>query len=175
MFWKTIAPNGVDNDVSLHRDNLTQLSAQECASELNGFFSSVFTLEDHSNVPAVPETDFRFMEPIDISLDGIMGPISNLKLSTSCGIVNINSKVLRNTSLISGQILLHIFRQSLSSGQLPMDWKIAKVIPVFKNGSRQLAENYRPISLTCICCKLLEHIISSHLYSHLESNHFFFQ
>lgn len=103
-----------------------------------------------------------------------MCQISNLKLSLPCGIDNINSKVLKHTYLISGQILFHIFKQSLSSGQLPAEWKIVKIIPIFKNGSHQAAENYRLISLTCISYKILEHIISSHLYSHLECNSFFF-
>jgi len=32
--------------------------------------------------------------------------------------------------------------------------------PVFKKGGRDIAENYRPISQTCVCCKILEHIIA---------------
>lgn len=48
------------------------------------------------------------------------------------------------------------------------------MVPVFKSGNRNSPENYRPISLTCICCKLIEHIIASHVYNHLESNCFFF-
>ena len=41
--------------------------------------------------------------------------------------------------------------------------------PVFKKGGRNLAANYRPISLTCVCCKILEHIISSHIRHHLDN------
>uniref|UniRef100_A0A6G5ABZ4 Putative endonuclease/reverse transcriptase n=1 Tax=Rhipicephalus microplus TaxID=6941 RepID=A0A6G5ABZ4_RHIMP len=113
------------------------------------------------------------MSPIIVTVEGISKLIHGLKLSTSCGVDNINSKVLKNTSASSSQILCHIFQQSLSSGQLPTDWKIAKVIPIFKDGNKHTPGNYRPISLTCICCKLLEHIITSHIYSHLESNNFF--
>ena len=42
--------------------------------------------------------------------------------------------------------------------------------PVYKKGDKHDPLNYRPISLTCICCKLLEHIISSNVMSHLENN-----
>jgi len=44
------------------------------------------------------------------------------------------------------------------------------VAPVYKKGDRHLAENYRPISLTCVCCKILEHIICHHIHSHLDAN-----
>lgn len=114
------------------------------------------------------------MESIEVTKEGVACLINNLKLSTSSGVDNISSKILKNTISVSRKIICVIFKQSLSSGQLPSDWKIGKVVPVFKSGNRNSPENYRPISLTCICCKLIEHIIASHVYNHLESNHFFF-
>ena len=39
---------------------------------------------------------------------------------------------------------------------------------VFKKGEIYLASNYRPVSLTCICCKVLEHIVVSNMVKHLE-------
>ena len=47
-------------------------------------------------------------------------------------------------------------------------WKTANVVPVYYKGPVSEAENYRPISLTCIPCKLLEHIVCSHIRSHLD-------
>ena len=41
----------------------------------------------------------------------------------------------------------------------------------FKKGDKQQASNYRPISLTCILCKVLEKIIHRQVYALLESNH----
>lgn len=46
----------------------------------------------------------------------------------------------------------------------------ANVAPVFKKGDVHLPENYRPVSLTCVTCKLLEHIICRHILTHLEKN-----
>lgn len=149
------------------------LSEEQCACAFNAFFSTTFFKEDNSNVPIVTDFDYPFMEEIDITAEGIASLINNLKISTSGGIDNINTKILKNTVGTSSQILFHIFQQSLTSGQLPKDWKIAKVIPVFKNGNKTSRENYRPISLTCICCKLLEHIIASHIFRHLEKNKHF--
>lgn len=173
-FWRAISPDRGSDIVSLHNADNIPVSASECASTFNSFFCSVFTNEDFSSVPCVSDLEYCFMSPISVTAEGICKLIHGLKVSTSCGVDNINSKVLRNTSASSSQILCHIFQQSLSTGQLPTDWKIAKVIPIFKDGNKHSPGNYRPISLTCICCKLLEHIVTSHIYSHLESNKFFF-
>ncbi len=53
---------------------------------------------------------------------------------------------------------------------MPTEWAIANVAPLFKKGEKSLAENYRPISLTCILCKVMEHIVTSNLCRHLNSN-----
>ncbi len=65
-------------------------------------------------------------------------------------------------------IMTDIFRQSLATGTLPSVWKTAHVSPIFKKGAVYAAENYRPVSLTCIPCKLMEHILCSHVRSHLD-------
>ena len=49
-----------------------------------------------------------------------------------------------------------------------MDWRSANVTAIFKKGDRFKASNYRPVSLTCLCCKLQEHIIVSSTLKHLE-------
>ena len=51
--------------------------------------------------------------------------------------------------------------ESLTQGTVPDDWRQANVAPVFKKGKKCNVANYRPVSLTCICCKTLEHIVSN--------------
>ena len=53
---------------------------------------------------------------------------------------------------------------------MPSDWKAANVTPVYKKGKRTDPSNYRPISLTSVCCKTLEHIVYSSIFSHLENH-----
>ena len=65
-------------------------------------------------------------------------------------------------------MLSHIYQASLNQGRVPADWKHAWVIPVFKKGARNSHSNCRPISITSIACKTLEHIIHSNLMNHLE-------
>ena len=48
------------------------------------------------------------------------------------------------------------------------EWTLANISPLFKKGDRSLACNYRPVSLTCVPCKLLEHIVCSNIMAHLD-------
>ena len=61
-----------------------------------------------------------------------------------------------------------IFTQSLEIGQLPREWSLANVAPIFKKGNRGLAEIYRSVSLTYITCKLFKHIVCKHILDHVE-------
>ena len=63
-----------------------------------------------------------------------------------------------------------IFNKSYQTGQVPDDWLKANVVPVFKKGNKTDPVNYRPISLTCTCCKLMEHIVTSNIMRHATEN-----
>ena len=64
--------------------------------------------------------------------------------------------------------LLIVMKKSLFEGALPRDWKTAHVSPIYKKGPKDLAENYRPVSLTSISCRLMEKIIKDQILKHLE-------
>ena len=55
--------------------------------------------------------------------------------------------------------LAKVFNLSLEEGIVPSEWKDANITPLFKKGSRNKPENYRPVSLTSVVCKLLETLI----------------
>ena len=92
----------------------------------------------------------------------------NLNVSKGSGPDLIPCRLLKGLAAEIAPILAEIFRQSLHDGFIPSIWKNADVAPVFKKGGRDKAKNYWPISLTCICCKILEHIISCHIRHHLD-------
>ena len=56
---------------------------------------------------------------------------------------------------------------SLKEGVVPFEWKEANIIPLFKKGSRKKSDNYRPMSLTSVICKLLERLIKDHMVNFL--------
>ena len=65
-------------------------------------------------------------------------------------------------------ILTTLFNASLSQGVVPPDWKTANIVPLFKKGDKSNPANYRPISLTSLTCKILEHVVFSNFMSHFE-------
>jgi Reverse transcriptase (RNA-dependent DNA polymerase)/Endonuclease-reverse transcriptase len=147
---------------------------QFVAEILNKSFHSVFTNDDSAgpvNPPCSSQTrtDTRMSE-IDITFEGILKQIQNLDPNKSCGPDGVHGAILKNTANQSARYLLHIFRQSLDLGRLPLDWKTAFVSPIFKEGDPLDPLNYRPISLTSVVCKIMEHIIVSNIMSFLEGN-----
>jgi len=60
----------------------------------------------------------------------------------------------------------HIFRCET----IPSIWKHAYVTPVFKKGKSSLVQNYRPISLTSVVCKIFESLIKLDLVNFLAAN-----
>ena len=59
-------------------------------------------------------------------------------------------------------------QKSLDTGKLPLSLSQANIAPIFKKGDRSLVSNYRPISLTSICCKILDHIIFTNIMNHFD-------
>ena len=97
------------------------------------------------------------MPEININLNGILKLLSNLQPHKAAGPDEIRPIVLRELRTEIAPIIQLIFEKSLFTGKLPSDWTRANVSPIFKKGD---PSNYRPISLTCILCKVMEHIIA---------------
>ena len=98
-----------------------------------------------------------------------------LKLNTSKapGDDQIHPKILKENAEIISDFLSILFTKSLVKGQLPSDWKAAVVVPLHKKGNKKKTENYRPVSLTSIVCKILESIIRDKLLWHMDTNNLF--
>jgi hypothetical protein len=108
------------------------------------------------------------MPTIKINRNGILKQLQNLKENKASGPDLIPPKVLKAAANPISFCLERIFQASLSTGTVPCDWKKANITPVFKKGERFKASNYRPVSLTCICSKLLEHIVVSNVMDHFD-------
>ena len=64
--------------------------------------------------------------------------------------------------------LSEIFQRSISTGDVPNDWKKVNITCIFKKGNKQEPGNYRPVSLTSVLCKLLESNIKEEVMNHLS-------
>ena len=67
-------------------------------------------------------------------------------------------------------VLSVIFQQSYEEGTVPSDWLTARISAIYKKGDKANPSNYRPVSLTCITCKIMEHIVCSQIGRHLDHN-----
>ena len=143
------------------------------AEDLNGYFSSVFTKEDISSLP-VADAKFQgaksdYLGPLVVTPELIAKKIKAMKDNKSPGVDGIPPKLLMETVEQISIPLARVFNLSLKEGVVPFEWKEANIIPLFKKGSRNKSENYRPVSLTSVICKLLllERLIKDHMVEFL--------
>lgn len=147
------------------------ISDKEKANALNMQFESVFTSDNGLLPPGLDRHDFETVGNIEFSVNGVQKQLENLNVNKSTGPDGMPPKILKVLSPEIAPMLTFIFQQSYDTGTVPSDWTKAMVVPIHKNGSRADPSNYRPISLTCISCKVMEHIILSHVNKHLSANH----
>lgn len=112
----------------------------QCCTLLNSTFSLSFTTTTAVALPSMPSLDFPLMVDIIIDWEGISNLINNAKVSYSAGVDGINNKLVKSTNVYSSLMLSEIFTQSLQTGMLPDDWKVGKVVPVRKSGTKMCTQ-----------------------------------
>ena len=110
------------------------------------------------------------MPPITVDEAGVRKLLQNLNPCKATGPDNIPAFVLKNTAPELAPLLAELFQLSLDTQEVPEDWKKANIVPIFKKGDRSLPANYRPVSLTSIMCKILEHVVHSSVMSHFDNH-----
>ena len=172
-FWSLFKHSRTDSTgiPSLKYRGQTVADPRDKANLLNNTFYSAFSSPTiNSNLPKETCSPYPDMPEIHITTNGVASQLNNLKPYKAAGPDAIRPKVLKELSQSIAPILQIIFTKSLQSNQVPDDWKQALITPVFKKGDRDCPSNYRPISLTCICSKLMEHIVTSNMIKHLEQH-----
>ena len=143
----------------------------EKADTLNNFFSSVFTpVEDTGTIPTLP--DRSYMEPLTtimIETDNVKKILENLKTNKAAGPDGIYPRILKELASELAPILCNIYQRSLRDGIPPKVWKYGHVTPIFKKGKKVLPNNYRPVSLTSIVCRVLEKLVRKGIVAHIKS------
>ena len=107
------------------------------------------------------------MEEIHVEEEGIRKLLQKTNPWKATGPDCIPARILDCASELA-LILTIIFNRSLQEGSVPKDWHRADITAIFKKGTCHDAANYKPVSLTSLCCKLLEHVIVSNTVKHLE-------
>ena len=147
----------------------------EKAELLLEYFSSVFTTEpDTDSMPPFEEREYeKAIEDINITRDMVLDKLKKLKINKSPGPDRIHPRVLNGTASSLSLPLSIIFRTSLETKTIPDEWSHANISAIFKKGKKTSPQNYRPVSLTCIACKIMESIIRDAMIAHLTDNNLF--
>ena len=176
MFYSYLnSKRKIKESISALKDSMGKLtgSPKDAATLLAKFFATTFT-----NEPYGPLLEECHKEATNIIGDITFSP-ANVKLlllkldqSKSVGPDGIHPKLLanlaKNDEFVSAITLL--FKNIYNSGEMPSIWKKANVTALHKKGSKCDPSNYRPISLTCILCKVYEKIIRNHILEHVSEN-----
>ena len=180
MFWKYVQEqNKTKQGISALKDEDGNLKTtdKEKADILNDYFASVYTTDgkDIPNLDECSKSNGISIDSIRITPEAIENKLKNLDPNKAQGPDNIPPKVLKELRQEISTPLSIIFNKSLESGKLPYDWKTAIVTAIHKKGSKNEAGNYRPVSLTCILCKILESIIRDAIVGHFTEHKLYAQ
>ena len=98
------------------------------------------------------------MPEIKVNKEDVTKLLHKLNPSKASGPDLIPARILKELAVEIAPFLTTIFQESFNTGTVPRDWRIANVTAIFKKGEKYKASNYRPVSLTSLCCKVQEHI-----------------
>ncbi|KAK4827614.1 LOW QUALITY PROTEIN: hypothetical protein QYF61_019539 [Mycteria americana] len=147
---------------------------EEKAEVLNAFFASVFNSRADCSLGTQPlELEDRDGDQTGAPIiQGEMASdlLHHLDTHKSMGPGEIHPRVLKELAEVLTKPLSIIYQQSWLTGEVPADWRLANVTPIFKKGRKEDPGNYRPVSLTSVPGKLMEQIILSAITRHLEDN-----
>ena len=122
------------------------------------------------NIPVLPESLYQDIPDITLFAHGIQKLLESIRPDKACGPDQIPARVLKESASQLAPIFASLFQQSFEDDIIPSAWKDANITAIFKKGHSADPKNYRPVSLTSLVAKSLEHIISKQICSHLSGN-----
>ena len=172
-FWsfiKSKRQEGTGVSELVNKDGFLQSNTTAKAEILNEQFHSVYTQEDTGTIPNKGPSPHPSMHDITVNLNGVKKLLKNLKPYKASGPDGIPTYILRAAAEELAPMMTRLFQSSLDTGLVPTEWRRANIVPLFKKGLKHLTSNYRPVSLTSVACKVLEHIIHSNVMRHFDEN-----
>ena len=177
-YWKIIKdilPDGQKNKklIALKDDTDSSIDHDKTAAFINKFFVSIgpklaesFDKEWIYHGPTFNQV-FEFKQIDDVTTEK---QIKNINTKKSSAINDLSSQILKDAFSVLVPKLTFLFNLSISNNDVPQAWKLAKVIPLPKDGDPEDVNNLRPISLLPLPGKLLEKVIHTQLMEYLTDN-----
>ena len=162
--------SGESSIPALKPDQVVVSDLTEKAEALNVQYTSQFTREPDDNLPEIEGDQVPAMPDINFTAPGIEKLLNNLNPSKASGPDLLPTRILKMVSSEIAPTLCAVYQQSYDTGQVPTDWRQANITAVVKKGDKTNPANYRPVSLTCILCKTMEHVVFSQTINHLDDH-----
>ena len=177
--WKTINSlmgrknkSAIVNELSIGDNKLS--NSRDIAKGFNEFFSNIgpdlaskIDTSNYNFLDYMQNAKSEFTQFELITVDKLYHLLSGLSSNKATCVDKISSKILRIASPIISNSLTYIFNQAVTSCSFPLEWKVAKVTPLYKSGPRNSPGNYRPISVLPIVSKIMERVLYDQLYNYL--------
>ena len=143
----------------------------EKADLFNNYFSSNFTIDNGTLPPFPTRVDpSTFINFVTFSAASVYTKLKKSKKSVSINPDTFPPILLQSCAYQLSTPLSLLYSVFFNLSELPSPWLTSTVIPLFKKGNRCSVSNYRPISLTSSCCKIMESVISDALSNYLLTN-----
>ncbi len=142
---------------------------------LNKKFQEVFVVENSTELPKIEKMYNGKLLGIsgeDIKQDDVFDRLERLDVNKAMGPDSVHPHVLKHCACSLAIPLSIIFKESIASGKLPIQWRSSNVTALFKKGDKLETGNYRPVSLTSIPCKILEGIVRKKLEEYFYEHKF---
>ena len=153
---------------SVYLETCSSSLDEDKAKLFNHYFFSVFT---HSfyQLPYLYEVAHIIpnLDKICLNECEVYEALFSLECNKAAGIDSIRPDVLKHCATPLTKPLHHLFCHCISTHDLPSEWRIHCIIPIFKSGNKSNVANYRPISLLCVVSKVLERLVYNHVVGHL--------
>ena len=135
------------------------------ANLFNSFFNSVFStkMDENADLPTISEILDTRLSTLSFTVEDVIHVLVNLDVNKSVSPDSIPLRVLSECAVELAPSLSALYNLSLSTGSFPSQCKHAHITPI-KNGSKNLVNNYRPISLLNSVSKILERLVFNKVY-----------
>lgn len=186
-YWKELndvfvpANKSKEPEIKLN-DELRQVSSDQTANFMNDYIANVgrklAQMIDIDNTGYLDSLKTDVVRDVLIAwrptnIEEIELLIDSIDISKSSRIEGINTAIFKDCLNCTKKHICYLFNKVLSHGIFPDVWKIAHIIPLHKNGKRDIVSNYRPISLLPLIGKLMEKLMHTRIYNYLQTKHFF--
>jgi hypothetical protein len=134
-------------------------------------FGEAFTREAGGAIPELEDVHSgEKLLQFNVTAKAVKQKLKGLRREAAAGPDKIGPGLLYEMRDALAPVLAAIYNKSLQSGVVPPSWKEANVTPIFKKGAKTAPENYRPVSITSVSCKVLESLIKDEMLKHLKKH-----